>query len=462
MREALTTAGFVAAAAVVGLLAWKTAPPAERAEAFGGQGERFFPDFQDSLRATSLEVIAFDEAQGAAKPFKVHLKDGRWTIPSHHDYPADAKDRMQKTAAAIIDLVKESIRSERAEDHEELGVIDPLDPKAGLKGRGTRVTLRDVHDAVLADVILGKPAGREGVRYARLPGQNRTYATRMTDEVSARFSDWIETDLLQLASVPIASVRIDSYSVDLDHGTLKDRQQIVATRDDQGKWKLDGLAETEDLQEDKLREMAQALTAVKIAGVRAKPEGLTEGLMQGNVPPTREAAVSLQRKGFYLTKDGLFSNEGELSVEMKDGVVYTLRFGAILVGEGEEVEAGGDEAAAATAQPADPPTGGKENRYLMVTARFEPSLLPEPKPEEPKADAKDDEKKRIQDENEKKKKEWTGQVEAGKKRAATLSERFAKWYYVIPAEAYGKVRLTRADLVKAKEPPKEPPKEGGK
>lgn len=460
MKEGAKTAAFVATALVLGLLAWGTSPPRVTPEAFQGQGERFFPDFTDPLAATSLEVIEFEESQAIARPFKVHFKDGRWTIPSHHDYPADAKDRLKKTAAAVIDLVKDTLRSDRKEDHEALGVHDPLDEKAPLKGRGKRITLRDKNGRVLADLIVGAAAGREGVRYARVPGQTRVYATRFREDISARFSDWIETDLLQLDAWQIAKLRIHSYSIDEATGQIKDSPPMELSRSDTGAWNLTGLAADEELAADKVSDLTSALDDLKIVGVRTKPAGLTEDLRkQQGIEMTREAAVSLQRKGYYFGQDGgIYSGEGELNVEMKDGVVYTLRFGEVIVGEGEEFEAGtGEEKPPDATQPATEKKG-TEGRYLMVTARFEPSLLPEPKPEEPKPEASEEDKKKVQEENERRKKDWEGQVQKGKDRAKQLSERFAKWYYVIPADGYRKVRLTRADLVKKKEaqPPKEP------
>ncbi len=468
MTEAAKTAAFVVAAGILALLAWGTSPSRTDPGVFEGQGERFFPDFTDPLVATSLEVIEFEELQGIPRPFKVHWKDGRWTIPSHHDYPADAKDRLKKTAAAVIDLLKDSVRSDRKEDHEALGVLDPLDEKASLKGRGKRVTLRDRNGRVLADLILGKASGREGVRYARVPGQGRVYATRISEEVSAKFSDWIETDLLQLDAWQVSRVRIDSYSIDETQGTLKDRQQFALAKGDGDAWTMEGLAQDEDLASDRVSEMTSALDDLKIVGVRLKPVGLTENLTrQQGIEITREAALSLQRKGYYLTQDGgIYSGEGELNVEMKDGVVYTLRFGEVLVGEGEELETGTGEDK--PPEPGKPPVEkkGTEGRYLMVTAKFDPTLVPEPKPEEPKPDATEEDKKKLQEEYERKKKPWEGEVQKGKDRAKALSERFAKWYYVIPADAYRKIRLTRADLARKKvEPPKpggevEPPKEG--
>ncbi len=58
-------------------------------------------------------------------------------IPSHYDYPADAKDRLAKTASSVMDLNKDTIRSDRVEDQEEMGVVDPLDNKVtSLKVKG--------------------------------------------------------------------------------------------------------------------------------------------------------------------------------------------------------------------------------------------------------------------------------------------------------------------------------------
>ena len=129
--------------------------------AFNDQGKPFFPDFKDPLACTDLEVVDYDPTTATRRRFKVKFKDGKWVIPSHYDYPADAKDRLAKTAAGVMDLTKDTIRSDRVEDQEELGVIDPLDTKATiLKGRGKRVTLRDKSEKVLADFIIGKEVAR--------------------------------------------------------------------------------------------------------------------------------------------------------------------------------------------------------------------------------------------------------------------------------------------------------------
>ena len=101
---------FAGAALALLLLAFVTTRPRNlTAEEFTqDQGKAFFPDFTDPRSAKALEVIDFDTDTASAIPFKVeYSKEKGWVIPSHHDYPADAKDRLAKTAAGVIDLKKD-------------------------------------------------------------------------------------------------------------------------------------------------------------------------------------------------------------------------------------------------------------------------------------------------------------------------------------------------------------------
>ena len=167
MNEKKKTMYFAGAALLLALLAFATTPSRVTPNAFLDQGEEFFPEFKDPNTATSLEVINFNEETGEAVPFKVEFRDGRWTIPSHHDYPADGKERLAKTAAGVIGITKDDFRSDNVSDHELCGVIDPLDETATtLSGRGKRVTIKGENDKILADFIVGKEIeGREGFRF---------------------------------------------------------------------------------------------------------------------------------------------------------------------------------------------------------------------------------------------------------------------------------------------------------
>ncbi|HXG62271.1 MAG TPA: DUF4340 domain-containing protein [Planctomycetota bacterium] len=505
MKETRTTLAFGGAALALLGLTLLTAPRHRPAEVFSDQGTVFYPDFKDPLKAASLEVVEFDESTATPRRFHVQFLGGRWVIPSHHNYPADAKDRLVKTAAAVIDLVREKFRSDNPKDHEAFGVVDPADEKvSGTRGRGKRVILRDLDGKVLADFIFGKEAG-EGRRFVRLPGQKRVYETRTKAEISARFEDWIETDLLQLSQSAVRRIIIDRYSIDeqqlLSRGILviKDRTTTTLAREDSTKpWTVSGMKENEEPHGDAISQMLNALDDLKIVGVRPKPPFLTKDLkasgefkVRDRLTPQQMASLqSLQQKGFFVVPQGeeslVLSNEGDITVSCDDGVVYTLRFGEVIVGEGEEITAGAGEDK--KEEKKDEKKGGKENRYLLVTARFDESLLgpppaePKPpagyKPEDKKDDKKEGEKKqdppevekykKEKEEYDRKKQEYERKVSDGKKRAQELTDRFAEWYYVISDDLFKKLRRDPKELVKPKEEKKEGepktdgPKEDGK
>jgi hypothetical protein len=469
--ELKKTLSFAGVALALVLAAWGTTPSIKPPDVVSDLGEAFFPSFTDPLKAAALEVVDFDETLGGARPFKVALVEGRWSIPSHHNYPADAKDRLAKTASMVVGLRKEAFQSDRAQDHEALGVVDPLDPSAkGTAGRGRRVKLMEASGAVLADFIFGKetPDGK-GRRYVRVPDQKRTYAVKIEADISSRFEDWVETDLLQVTSAQLRKVTIDRYSFDEAQGTLKDRSTSFLSKEDAyGAWKVGEVKEGMEPNTETLTTLSNTLDDLRLAGVRPKPNLVraAKNLTELEKFP-REALIALRnelaQRGFFLFKQQdkflIVSNEGELQAGCDDGVVYTLRFGEVLVGSGEEISAG---APADGEKKDDAKKPGSENRYLFVSVAFDESLLG-PAPAEPKAAAADPQKKpeeqkedeekakKEREEWEQKKKDFDKKAEDGKKRAEKLTQRFADWYYVISADAFKKLRVDATALVKPKE-----------
>jgi hypothetical protein len=385
MNENVKTILFVAVAAGLAGLAVITTPSAARfdPERFSDQGQEFFPDFKDPSKAASLEVIAYDDQTGTTTPFKVQNKSGVWTIPSHFDYPADGKDRLANTASSIIDLKKDTVISDRIEDHEALGLIDPLDEEtATLKGRGQRITLRDESGTILSDYIVGaKVADKEGFHYLRLPGKNRSYASKAEIDLSTKFADWIETNLLNLTATDVTRLDINAYSVDESTGRVDVKDSFELLKGSENKWSVPGLAENQEVDQTVARRIPSSLAGIRITGVRPKPESLTQDLRVGSVKLDLETQLSLNSKGFFVSSDGrLLSNEGEIEVGLQNGVSYTLRFGEVVFGEGLDISAGAED------QPAEKTAdkSGPENRYLFVTAAFDADRLP-PKPQPPAA-----------------------------------------------------------------------------
>lgn len=420
MNEIKKTILFVLVASVLAVAAVFVDPGARTPDVFNDQGEAFYPNFTDPLAPKAIEVIDYDEATATARPLKVEFAENKWRIPSHYNYPSDAEDRLAKTAAALMELRKDIVISDRVEDQTEFGVIDPLDPAAvSLAGRGKRVTLRDANGDVLADFIVGKKVtDKPGYVYLRVPSQRRTYAVKTDADVSARFADWIETDLLKLTPGDIRKIAINSYSINEQFGRLENVEQFTLTKSND-KWMISGGGNPVDA---KMQALTSALDNLRIVNVQPKPANLTEDLKtQSGIQLSMESVMSLRQKGFFMTQTGqLFSNEGEIIVDAANGLQYTLRFGEIASTGGSE----SDEAAGAKEGETQAKESGKEEqRYLFITVNYSEARARQ------YADGKDPDKK-------------------GEELARELRNRFADWYYVITGADFNNLRPHRRDLLK--------------
>ena len=404
---------------------------------FADVGDEFFKEFTDPLKATSLSVAKYDAETKEPMAFSVKQDDkGVWVIPSHHDYPAEAADRLARTASSFIGAKKMALQSRNKDDWGRYGVADPdddvavdADAKDGEKdeSRGTRVTLRDSGGNPLVDLIIGKPVeGQQQRYYVRQPEKNNVYIADIAADLSAKFSDWIEPDLLKLNQADIVQVIVDKYSVDEDKGEILRGETLEFDKDaTANKWTLTGLdSETESVKEAPINDLAKNLDQLKIVGVRPKPEGLNADLtvseeMASNPVIMQILQADMQRQGFFIAsgengKRKLVSNEGELVAGTKNGVRYTLYFGEVARGTAKDIETGLNEKAAAdkaaaegdaAKTPADeekkdavadsgdntpkpevkpPDAESGPRRYLLVKVDFDESLMGA-KPTEPVA-----------------------------------------------------------------------------
>ena len=407
MSELTKTLFFVLTAVVLAAAAVIVDPSGYSPDVFNDQGEVFFADFTDPQAPKTIEVIDYNDETATATPLKVEFTDNKWVIPSHHGYPADAQERLAQTAAALIELRKDRIVSDRVEDHAEYSVVDPLDESGtSLAGRGKRVTLRDGEDNVLADFIVGSAVeGKTDCRYMRVPTQKRTYEVKTEADISSKFEDWIETDLLKVTTADLRKIVINSYSINERLGRIENRSTVTLTHDDD-EWEMGSRKPNADVMSD----LTAALDTLTIVDVQPKPEGLSADLKaKVGIKPTMENFRSLQGKGFFPNPNNgqLLSNEGEIIVDSKDGLQYTLRFGEIAAGGiGQE---GADEQTEADQG---------ERRYVFIGVTYSADRA----------------------------KRYEGDAEKGKELSDELRGRFAEWYYVISGADFAKLRPGSADL----------------
>ena len=138
MNEFGKTGVIAGAAVVLTALAMWMGPREVRPDMFGDQGQEFWPAFKDKEengktveyaadKVAELEVSEFREATSDVYQFNVKRDDkGRWTIPSHGNYPADAKDRMGKAAAMLIGLKKDTVVDDSKARHVDLPICVAL------------------------------------------------------------------------------------------------------------------------------------------------------------------------------------------------------------------------------------------------------------------------------------------------------------------------------------------------
>ncbi len=447
MIETQRTLIYVGTAAVLVVIAWLLSPRTIVPDSFADVGEPFFPEFSDPNTALSMEVIEWDNATASARPFKVAFESGQWVIPSHNDYPADAADRLARTAAGVIDIVRDDFRSDSPNDYAAMGVIDPLDEVAtGVTGRGQRVTIRGANDVTLADLIIGNPIPeRPGFRFVREPEARRVFASRINVDISTRFSDWIVPDLLKIDKDDINRLTMNNYRIDERTGSVRQGERIVLGKRE-GEWRFDGSGQPDSAN---VEDLLTAIDDVVIVGVRPKPSGLTD-VLTGQADQQRISQsdwLDLQSKGFYLSRDGqLLSNEGELIVETATGLRYTLRFGEVLYGTGLAITAGSGSSADQASQ-----SGDGEGRYLFVSVQHDPVLMPGPprptnmaflsKPDSLLTDPDRENavrNSRLEDHQKK--------LAASADLANELNRRFADWYYVISSVDFERLRRDRTSL----------------
>jgi len=366
-------------------------------------GKEFWPEFKDPTAPDRIEVQTFDEKKGEGKKFEVKSANGKWIIPSHSDYPADAKERLEKAAASCIGIKREELRSQSTRDHASLGVRDPAEIQEGdsidkIKGCGRRIALFVKTDPVFELIVGNQLENRPGFYFVRKPGDAATYVARIDVDVPTNFSDWVETDLLKFDRDDLTKIEINRDSFEKRRNQIAlvvgERMLLTRLKPPADPWKLEGTVDPGDeVDQSKINAAINTLDSLKLLGIRAKPEALKE-FLGGNLKPERAREINqglqgLFSKGFYpdLTdpeKPVITPLEGGLSISTKKGVAYQLSFGDVISGDEFMMQTGLEQKGKDGAKKGDskkaddktelPQTG----RYVMIQAMLDRSALTAP------------------------------------------------------------------------------------
>ncbi|MDA8563723.1 DUF4340 domain-containing protein [Mariniblastus sp.] len=377
MQESTKTKTFVGGAAlmVVAALVSHFASQPRSADDFAKVGEPFFENFDSSSQATSLEVDAVDPETVQRNRFKVAKVDGLWRIPSHDDYPAEASARLATTASSIIGIERESLAGRGKNDYKRLGVVDPLsDEIDDPEEVGQRITLKDENDETLADYIIGKQVddvalsaadrpfdsgqNRQTYFYVRRADESQTYIVPLKLDLSTKFSDWIDPDLLRFDTSNVSQMTVRNYSLVEQAGgnplmpqralVKKDGDILSLTKSDSNEWELAGVEPNEEFDSAGVTDMIGVLEELQIEDVRRKltfqgKQLLTPDLKVNEDPELMKSpeqfsqaitrlVSELEDKGFNLAGSQqqlqLVSDQGEIEFGTNEGLRYTLYVGA--------------------------------------------------------------------------------------------------------------------------------------
>lgn len=433
MQESTKTICFVVTAAVLGLAAVGNAVMNQPGESESSKllGTPFYPDFTSTEAARSLEVSAVDPETGTLKRFGVESDGDLWRIPTHFNYPAEGAARIAQTSASVLGLERQALAGMGESEFEKFGVVDPLsDDLEDPETAGKRVTLKDENGDALVDYIIGNEIEdavptRGGDEfdietdakefYIRRADDSQTFRVSLNIDLSTKFSDWIDPDLLRINRPDVTQISINNYKIE-ERGAgafgapelFKDQgDQLVLSRPSAAeKWTMEGISEiTETIQTDRVNEILGVLDEMQIVGVRPKfkfegQQILTSDLKLADIPEMKSdpkkasrAIQALQRdlmdKGFNFggTQQNLelVSENGELEFGTSKGLRYRLHIGEAVADEDDTIEIGSKETESEPKDPATESDGTADdsNRFLFLRVNFDESLLGE-RPVEPK------------------------------------------------------------------------------
>jgi hypothetical protein len=391
-RTTIFAAVAVVCLLITGTVHWVGSPG--EIEEFGRVGETFYPKFIDPTEATALEVFTVNSKDARAMQFRVEQKEnGRWVIPSHHDYPADAKEQLAKTAASILGIKRGAMVTRWKADHAKYGVVNPKQTTitvSDVEGIGKRLILEGKGGDVLADFVVGnRVEDSTNQYYVRHPDEEEVYITDLDIDLTTKFADWIDTDLFDIQSVDIVNIELNDYTIDEINGTISKSELTIVHRDKSADpWKMDDLIEEKDeVNTDAVNDTLNAIRDLKIAGVRPKQKGLTPELRIDRTALKSQRDFGrlqndLLNRGFILQPgpDGdpnrllLIARDGEMKVATDDGLVYAMFFGRVFTGSDEELEIGfgnGEEAQESKTDSADNSTSEQDEAVTTETDQAE-------------------------------------------------------------------------------------------
>lgn len=404
-------------------------------------GKEFYSDFESSSQIAAMTMEALD-TNGELQKFSLEKTGSLWTIPTHSSYPAEAGQRLSNTATALLGLERLRLASSEKGAQARLGVLDPTseEAKESPDEAGKLIRFSDVNDETIFELIVGKrlvneenmsvydfapDQSDENLYYVRVPAEKDTYVAQLDLDISTKFSDWINQDLLEASSDQFRALELDNYRLEsrqvmTNRGIMVQRQlvpedQLLLTRESASDpWTMADLTEQEEVNPEKVSQVIEAIESLELLDVRPQYRYEGQSLLGDDLSvqlpdalkddqAAANAAVNamqdeLIEAGFAIAQDPqgelrMVAENGELEVTTNEGLIYTMLYGAETKGSGANIEIGSSENSKEEEQAdgstedadADTATGQADDetgRLVLIRVRFDESRV-EGKPQEP-------------------------------------------------------------------------------
>jgi len=239
-----------------------------RSAATGG-GEPLFPD----LEASDVVMLAIEDDEG--NRIALQKVAGDWVLPDADDYPAQA-DQIDPILEKLVGLDTGRLVTRTDASHKRLGVAgDDFVRRLALEtADGKKYTL-----------YLGTSPQYSAVHF-RLGGQDETYLGSGISswEVDATADAWVDTTYMNVPQEDVTRMTLEN-----DDGTF------VFTRDAEGNWTMEGLADGEIANATNINSVFHQATSLKLVNPLGKEEKSVYGM---NAP---NAIVTLETEGKTIT-----------------------------------------------------------------------------------------------------------------------------------------------------------------
>jgi hypothetical protein len=173
-----------------------------------GGGTLLFPDLKGSINDVSeLTVVK------AGELIRITSESGQWTLPDRDNYPADT-GKLRKLLLALADAKKIEEKTSKPELYGQLGVED-----SSADSQGTEIRIGGAE--LDLSVIIGNLAQRK-YRYARIPGEQRSWLIDQNPTIPADVSGWLMNEILDIDRDLVQSVTIthsdgETIRIEKDH-----------------------------------------------------------------------------------------------------------------------------------------------------------------------------------------------------------------------------------------------------